>query len=63
MFAADSAPAYLTTAEVAAMRVSKMTVYRLVKSKALAAVRFGKSYRIPESAVQDYIRQTATPTS
>ncbi|WP_217500744.1 helix-turn-helix domain-containing protein [Arthrobacter sp. C9C5] len=64
MFAADSAPAYLTTAEVAAMmRVSKMTVYRLVKSQALAAVRFGKSYRIPESSVQDYIRQTATPTS
>lgn len=64
MFAAGSVPVYLTAAEVAVMmRVSKMTVYRLVKSQALAAVRFGKSYRIPEAAVRDYIRQTATPAS
>ncbi|MET3809906.1 helix-turn-helix domain-containing protein [Arthrobacter sp. UYEF3] len=60
MIAADP-PTYLTIAEVAAiMRVSNMTVYRLVKSQALAAVRFGKSYRIPESAVEGYIRRSAT---
>lgn len=40
-------PRYLTVAEVANdMRVSTMTVYRLIKSGELAAVRVGKSYRI-----------------
>lgn len=54
-------PAYLTIAEVAdIMRVSRMTVYRLVKSNALAAVRFGRSYRISQAAVEGYIRQSAT---
>jgi excisionase family DNA binding protein len=33
------------------MRVSTMTVYRLVHAGELPAVRFGRSYRIPESAV------------
>jgi len=43
---------FLTVAEVAQlMRVSKMTVYRLVHSGELPAVRFGRSFRIPESAV------------
>lgn len=43
---------FLTVAEVAdIMRVSKMTVYRLVHSGDLPAVRFGRSYRVPESAV------------
>ena len=44
---------FLTVAEVAAvMRVSKMTVYRLVHSGELPAIRFGRSFRVPESAVQ-----------
>lgn len=44
---------FLTVAEVAdMMRVSTMTVYRLVKSGELPAVRFGRSYRIPETAVE-----------
>ena len=43
---------FLTVAEVAdIMRVSKMTVYRLVHSGELPAVRFGRSYRVPETAV------------
>jgi excisionase family DNA binding protein len=43
---------FLTVAEVAAlMRVSKMTVYRLVHAGELPAVRFGRSYRVPQSAV------------
>ncbi|WP_026532940.1 helix-turn-helix domain-containing protein [Arthrobacter sp. H41] len=47
---------YLTVAEVAElMRVSKMTVYRLVHAGALPAVQFGRSYRVPESAVQEYL--------
>jgi excisionase family DNA binding protein len=48
---------FLTVAEVAEMmRVSSMTVYRLVHSGELPAVRFGRSYRIPESAVEAAIR-------
>lgn len=48
---------FLTVAEVAEfMRVSSMTVYRLVHSGDLPAVRFGRSYRIPESAVSEAIR-------
>jgi excisionase family DNA binding protein len=43
---------FLTVAEVATlMRVSNMTVYRLVHAGELPAVRFGRSFRIPESAV------------
>jgi excisionase family DNA binding protein len=37
------------------MRVSKMTVYRLVHSGELPAVRVGKSFRVTETAVQDYL--------
>jgi excisionase family DNA binding protein len=44
-------------AEVAAvMRVSKMTVYRLVHSGELPAIRVGRSFRVPEQAVHDYLR-------
>ena len=48
---------FLTVAEVAVvMRVSKMTVYRLVHSGELTAVRVGRSFRVPEKAVHDYLR-------
>ncbi len=48
---------FLTVAEVAAvMRVSKMTVYRLVHSGDLASVQVGRSFRIPERAVHDYLK-------
>jgi excisionase family DNA binding protein len=48
---------FLTVAEVAAlMRVSKMTVYRLVHSGEIPAVRVGRSFRVPEKAVHDYLR-------
>lgn len=47
---------YLTVAEVAlAMRVSNMTVYRLVHAGELPAVRFGRSYRVPAQAVKEYL--------
>jgi excisionase family DNA binding protein len=43
---------FLTVGEVAQMmRVSTMTVYRMVHSGELPAIRFGRSFRIPESAV------------
>ncbi len=47
---------FLTVAEVAAvMRVSKMTVYRMVHGGDLPAVRVGRSFRVPEKAVHDYL--------
>ena len=50
---------FLTVAEVAArMRVSKMTVYRLVHSGELEAVRVGRSFRVPDHAVQEYLRRS-----
>ena len=50
---------FLTVAEVAAaMRVSKMTVYRLVHSGDMPAVRVGRSFRVPEQAVADYLRDS-----
>ena len=50
-------PPFLTVAEVAErMRVSKMTVYRLVHSGELPAVRFGRSFRVQQAAVEELIR-------
>jgi len=49
---------FLTVAEVASlMRVSKMTVYRLVHTGELTAVRVGRSFRVPEHAVNTYLRE------
>ena len=46
----------LTVAEVAGtMRVSNMTVYRLIKTGELAAIRVGKNYRVRESGVERYL--------
>jgi excisionase family DNA binding protein len=48
---------FLTVAEVAeVMRVSKMTVYRMVHAGELPAVRVGRSFRVPEQAVQEYLK-------
>ena len=50
---------FLTVAEVAAMmRVSKMTVYRLVHGGELPAVRVGRSFRVQESDVDEYLRRS-----
>ena len=46
-----------TVAEVAAMmRVSKMSVYRLIRSGELESVRFGRSFRVEQRAVDAYLR-------
>jgi excisionase family DNA binding protein len=46
----------LTVAEVAAgMRVSNMTVYRLIKTGELPAVRVGKGYRICEADLRWFL--------
>ena len=50
----------LTVGEVAAtMRVSNMTVYRLIKSGQLPALRVGKSYRIRSGDVSRYLADRA----
>ncbi len=52
---------FLTVAEVASLlRVSTMTVYRLIKAGQLAAVRVGKSYRVREDDVDRYLASTYT---
>ena len=55
---------FLTVAEVAElMRVSKMTVYRLVHSGELTAVRVGRSFRVPEHVVHTYLREAFRETA
>ena len=50
---------FLTIAEVAAkMRVSKLTVYRLVHGGELPAVRVGRSFRVTEDDVNEYLRKS-----
>lgn len=46
----------LTVEEVASvLRVSRMTVYRKVHSGELPSVHFGRSFRIPASAMDAYL--------
>lgn len=55
---------FVTVAEVAAiMRVSKMTVYRLVHAGDLPAVRVGRSFRVPEDAVHTYLQTSFIDTA
>ncbi len=50
---------FLTIAEVASMmRVSKMTVYRLVHNGELPAVRVGRSFRVTEQDANDYLQRS-----
>ncbi len=47
---------FMTVGEVAdLMRVSSMTVYRLIKAGDLRAVQVGKSYRIKEEDINSFI--------
>jgi len=55
---------FLTVNEVAdMMRVSSMTVYRMVHSGELPAIRFGRSFRIPESVVAALISPSGEGTN
>jgi excisionase family DNA binding protein len=48
---------FLTVAEIAlVMRVSKMTVYRLIHTGDLDAIRIGRSFRVAEQAVAGYLQ-------
>jgi excisionase family DNA binding protein len=49
-------PALLTVREVAdAMRVSTMTVYRLIRAGSLPAIRVGKHFRIRARDLDHYL--------
>ena len=57
-------PRFLTVAEVATqMRVSGMTVYRLIHAGTLRAIRVGNSFRIPEDAVEEFINAGSQPAN
>jgi excisionase family DNA binding protein len=57
----ESGARFVTVAEVAGqLRVSNMTVYRLIQSGQLAAVRVGRSYRIREDDVDRYLADQYT---
>ena len=48
---------FLKVSEVAAaLRVSRMSVYRLIHAGDLEAVRFGRNFRVPEPAMNAYLR-------
>jgi excisionase family DNA binding protein len=50
----------LTVGEVAQiMRVSNMTVYRLIKAGQMSAIRVGKNYRIRRTDVERYLNERA----
>ena len=52
---------FLTVGEVAdRVRISNMTVYRLIKSGELAAVRVGKSFRVREEDLDAYLDRQYT---
>lgn len=49
---------FFTVTEVARqLRVSNMTVYRLINAGQLGAVRVGRSYRLREDDVRKYLEQ------
>jgi len=53
-----SEPRLLKVAEVAQLlRVSKMTVYRLITSGELRSARVGRSYRLTEDDVNAYLKR------
>ena len=56
-----SETAFLTVQEVADMlRVSTMTVYRIIKGNELPAVRVGRSFRVAQTYINTYLSQRYT---
>ncbi|MFA5890212.1 MAG: helix-turn-helix domain-containing protein [Actinomycetota bacterium] len=52
----SSGPRFLTASEAAErMRVSKMTVYRLIRAGSIRAVQIGKAYRVREDDLERYL--------
>ncbi|MEU6764814.1 helix-turn-helix domain-containing protein [Streptomyces sp. NPDC046853] len=52
-----AAPELLTVPQVMArLKYGRSKVYDLIRSRRLVSITEGRSRRIPESAIQDYIR-------
>jgi excisionase family DNA binding protein len=52
---------FMTVSEVAAvLRVSNMTVYRLINAGQLPAVRIGRSFRVREEELDHYLAERHT---
>lgn len=52
---------YLTVREVAErLRLSKMTVYRLMESGEIPSLKVGRSFRIPAEGMEEYISAHTT---
>lgn len=57
-------PRFLTASEAAErMRISKMTVYRLIKAGKLPAVQIGKAYRVREDDLERYLQSSYVKAS
>lgn len=55
-----TAKKYLTVPEIAAeLRVSKMTVYRLVNDRELPSIRIGRSVRVRRADLDHYLATAA----
>jgi excisionase family DNA binding protein len=56
ILAATEWPDFLTVGEIAdLLRVSKMTVYRLVHSGELESIKVGRSFRVASSSLRSYM--------
>jgi excisionase family DNA binding protein len=54
----DTLPEFLTVKEVGqALRLSSMSVYRLLHLNEIGYVKAGKSFRIPRQELEDYIKR------
>lgn len=60
--AASDLPHLLTVAEIAVLvRVSRMTIYRMIRRGELPAIVVGRSYRIPAEAARRLMRNPGPP--
>ena len=51
-------PAFMTVPEVATvLRVSKMTVYRMIHREDMSSIRVGRSFRIPALEVERVLKE------
>ncbi|NMR31870.1 helix-turn-helix domain-containing protein [Crystallibacter degradans] len=59
----DGNGTFLSVAQVAGhLHVSKMTIYRLIHTGKLPAVRIGHTYRVTEKAVGEYLENGVVRT-
>jgi len=57
-------PGFKTVAEVAGLlRVSKMTIYRMIEAGELRATRIGRLYRVPPAALQPWLGENPAVAS